>query len=177
MTTVRIPDWNRAGVLPPFIPSRPVSQDRSPYRVTLSDLIEHFGTTPARRKILAGFLGYRAALHEMGFVDGFQWLNGSFTERVEQSRLRRPPRDLDVVTFVRRPPAFKPAEHHRYLFDTDAVRARFLTDSYYVALDTQSQEELVTQSALIGTACGLTAVGICSGKVSCRLILGQGWMR
>lgn len=138
MTTVRIPDWNRAGVLPPFIPSRPVSQDRSPYRVTLSDLIEHFGTTPARRKILAGFLGYRAALHEMGFVDGFQWLNGSFTERVEQSRLRRPPRDLDVVTFVRRPPAFKPAEHHRYLFDTDAVRARFLTDSYYVALDTQS---------------------------------------
>lgn len=80
----------------------------------------------------------------MGFVDGFQWLNGSFTERVEQSRLRRPPRDMDVVTFVRRPPAFKPAEHHRYLFDTDAVRARFLTDSYYVALDTQSQEELVT---------------------------------
>ena len=51
---------------------------------------------------------------------------------------------MDVVTFVRRPPAFKPAEHHRYLFDTDAVRARFLTDSYYVALDTQSQEELVT---------------------------------
>ena len=61
-------------MLPPFIPSRPVSQDRSPYRVTLSDLIEHFGTTPARRKILAGFLGFRAALHDMGFVDGFQWL-------------------------------------------------------------------------------------------------------
>ncbi len=57
MTTVRIPDWNRAGVLPPFIPSRPVSQDRSPYRVTLSDLIEHFGTTPARRKIWRGFWG------------------------------------------------------------------------------------------------------------------------
>ena len=32
----RIPDWDNAGLLPPFL-GNPVSPDRSPYRVSLSD--------------------------------------------------------------------------------------------------------------------------------------------
>ncbi|QXQ21657.1 hypothetical protein I7845_17240 [Pseudomonas tolaasii] len=35
----------------------------------------------------------------MGMVDGFQWLDGSFTENIELIE-RRAPRDIDVVTFT-----------------------------------------------------------------------------
>ena len=35
---------------------------------------------------------------DFGIVQGFQWLDGSFTEDIEKSE-KRPPKDLDIVTF------------------------------------------------------------------------------
>ena len=48
--------------------------------------------------MLEGFLRYRAALHAVGLVSGFQWLDGSFLEHVELLETRAP-NDIDVVTF------------------------------------------------------------------------------
>ena len=48
--------------------------------------------------MLNGFFKYRAALHEVGLVSGFQWLDGSFLENVEVLEVRAP-NDIDVVTF------------------------------------------------------------------------------
>jgi len=45
MTTVAIPHWNALGLLPPSDPARPVAPDRSPYPVSLSDIIERFATS------------------------------------------------------------------------------------------------------------------------------------
>ncbi|MEZ4740233.1 MAG: hypothetical protein R2818_12975 [Flavobacteriales bacterium] len=61
-----------------------------------------FGTTPERLRILDGFLKYRAAIHATGVREGFQWINGSFSEDVERIE-KRPPNDIDVVTFFIEP--------------------------------------------------------------------------
>jgi hypothetical protein len=54
MTTVRIPeDWNPQGLLPPNDAVDPTSAERSPYTVSLTDLVLHFGTTKERHQLLA----------------------------------------------------------------------------------------------------------------------------
>lgn len=62
----------------------------------------HFNTTPERVKIMEGFLKYRAALHGLGLVRGFQWLDGSMLENIEILE-QRVPKDVDVVTFYHLP--------------------------------------------------------------------------
>lgn len=109
MTTVSIPAWNTLGVLPPNDPLNPTSSERSPYSVSLLDVVMRFGTTTERRRVLRGFLDYRATLHGLGLHDGFQWLDGSFTEQVELLE-RRAPRDIDVVTFMNVPDEFNPSD-------------------------------------------------------------------
>lgn len=98
-----IPDWTATGILPP-IPEGVAghSPDRSPYRVGLVEVAERFVFSPERAAIFRGFLGYREALRRLGLVNGFQWLNGSFMEHVEETE-GRAPRDIDVVTFFELP--------------------------------------------------------------------------
>lgn len=71
-TTVPIPPWTALGVLPAIDAARPTSPERSPYPVSLLDVVTRFGTSPERRAILGGFLGYRAELHRLGLKEGFQ---------------------------------------------------------------------------------------------------------
>ena len=45
--------------------------------------MERFAISPARAAILRGFLDYRAALHAVGIIVGFQWVDGSFVENIK----------------------------------------------------------------------------------------------
>lgn len=97
---ITIPDWSNTGVIPAIRPGKPgFTADRSPYIVGLSTVIERFSTTQERIVILDGLLRYRKDLHELGITSGFQWLDGSFFERVELLE-SRPPRDIDVISFI-----------------------------------------------------------------------------
>jgi hypothetical protein len=97
---VTIPDWTTEHLLPPVRPGEhDADRDRSPYRCTLLDVVRRLGVTPERRSILMGLLEYRQALRDAGVLTGFQWLNGSFVEDIE-AREKRPPHDVDVVTFL-----------------------------------------------------------------------------
>jgi hypothetical protein len=79
-----IPEWNISAVLPPIRPGAAGhSPDRSPYKASLSEVVERFAKTPARLEILRGLLNYRAELRKRGISTGFQWLNGSFMEHKE----------------------------------------------------------------------------------------------
>lgn len=69
----------------------------SPYPCTTLDVCQRLGTTVERRAILGKFLDFRERLRNEGLTNGFQWLDGSFVEDVEQ-RENRAPKDLDVVT-------------------------------------------------------------------------------
>jgi hypothetical protein len=111
MSIVAIPKWNAQGVLPPIDPAgAPTSPSaRSPYRTSLVNVVLHFNTSPERLAILEGFLKFRAILHGLGLVKGFQWLDGSMLENVETLE-GRAPHDVDVVTFYWLPAGKKQAD-------------------------------------------------------------------
>ena len=134
-----IPAYNISGVLPPFVGDSPTVQAAmSPYQTTMTALVKRFATSPQRIEILMGLLEYRAGLRNLGLLDGFQWIDGSFVEQVELTR-NRAPADVDVVTFARRPLIavedwVKLAQANSKLFDQPSVKAEFKCDAYFVDL-------------------------------------------
>lgn len=125
-----IPVSTLQGILPPFIAGDPtLSTNMSPYRSTMKAFVERFGTSPERLTIISGLLDYRAALMACGFT-GFQWLCGSFVENVESIR-GRPPKDVDVVSIINRPPEF--AEDEKWI--------EFIDGSNGALLDSQAMKK------------------------------------
>jgi len=148
MSPTAIPDWNPQGVLPPINSTNPTSADRSPYAVSITDLILHYGTTPPRQTILSGFLAFRAALHAAGLTKGFQWIDGSFLENIELIE-KRDPGDVDVVTFFHLPDGQTQQDlvnAHPRLFNPTHTKADYHVDAYFVQLNGNTPEPLVEQS-------------------------------
>ena len=143
-----IPDWDYAGVLPANDAEDPTSEVRSPFAVSLYDLVARFGNTEHRRRLLRGLLAYRAELHSAGLVRGFQWINGSFTENVEE-RDARPPNDIDVVTFLYIPDEYAGETFVRnfpFLFDKIGLKNDYSVDAYYSQLNQTTPEEIIKES-------------------------------
>ena len=148
MTAVAIPNWNAQGVLPLIHSDDPTSVKRSPYRVSLIDLVLRFGTSSRRQTILYGLFRYRAALHRARLNNGFQWVDGSFLEHIEQIE-HREPGDIDVVTFYRLPdglPQDSLVQAHRELFDPRQAKVNFHVDGYFVHLLQATPETLVQKA-------------------------------
>lgn len=122
-----------AGIVPPIRPNAPGHDlDRSPYSATLAEVVQMFATSQERANILSGLFNYRAALHANGLVTGFQWLDGSFLENIEDLD-DRPPNDIDVVTFFRLPAGTTQADlmpHIQDLFDTNHTKENYRVDAY-----------------------------------------------
>ena len=153
MPFVQLPDWDTRGLLPPCNSVSPTSSDRSPYRVSLHDLVLDFAVTAERVRILHGLLSYRAALHALGIVQGFQWLDGSFFEHIEMLE-QRAPGDIDVVTFFTMPQGetqLSLKQANPSLFPSTAAERDALKNAYSVDAFTQSlaakPEALVGRSA------------------------------
>lgn len=102
MNSLTIPGWTPEGLISPIDMMNPTSAKRAPYLTDLVELVNRFGTSPQRLDILRGFLDFRSELHKVGLNDGFQWIDGSFTENIEMIE-NRPPKDIDVVTFFNLP--------------------------------------------------------------------------
>lgn len=145
-----IPAYNHSHVLPPFEGERLTHAHSSPYLVSTSELVQRFATSAPRSVILDGLLRYRSELRSLGFLNGFQWLDGSFVEDVE-AREDRAPKDIDLVTFAHaparmgKPQIIQMMASRPDLFDRDACKAGFLCDTFLVNL-TSSPESLVTQT-------------------------------
>lgn len=93
-----IPFFDHNNVTPPHIGSPTDSSQLSPYSSNIVEFAQHFATSNERIEILKGLVSFRKKLNEVGVNEGFQWLDGSFTENIEISESRAP-RDLDIVTF------------------------------------------------------------------------------
>ncbi|BDA80163.1 hypothetical protein LPTSP3_g30930 [Leptospira kobayashii] len=137
-----IPNFNQSNVLPPFLPGKnPTLIDSvAPYRATLKEFIELFNTSDKRRKILIGFLKYRLYIKSLGFVKGFQWLDGSFLENIEKSQERNP-NDIDLVTFAERPMTIQnEAEWSDFIdqnfefFIPERLKTIYFCDAYFIDL-------------------------------------------
>ncbi|MFV9064347.1 hypothetical protein ABQ366_05290 [Serratia fonticola] len=136
MEDLTTPLWNSMGIIPPIDESNPTSLVRSPYDMDIVRFVSIFAISPPRVKILRGFLSFRNELTMAGLVDGFQWVDGSFTENVELIE-RRPPNDVDVVTFFN----FQPGDNDEIvyarnpnIFDQPLVKKQYLVDSYFEGL-------------------------------------------
>jgi hypothetical protein len=99
-----------------------------------------FATTEERRAILRGWLQFRQRLIALGVADGFQWLDGSFLEDIENSESRAP-RDLDIITFYVNPAAHNPntflallCAHLPEFVDRDAAKRNYRLDHFPVTL-------------------------------------------
>lgn len=127
-----IPAFSAAGVIPPFMGDPAALGHRSPYAAGVREVVERFATSPKRCEILRGWLGHREALHSLGLVDGFQWLDGSFCER-----RGRDPNDIDLVTFVVGPTGVdlrRLTAANREVFSPRLTKMRYLCDAYFVQL-------------------------------------------
>lgn len=146
------PNWNNQGIVPP-IPADPqfaTAHPRSPYVVSLMDVVQRFSDTPKRIEILHGFLRYRAALHGAGLTQGFQWLDGSFLEDKERM-IKQDPKDIDVATFYHLPAGLTQAHLNKsdpLTFGPDGVarKAHYFVDAYLISLGMSPVERLVAQS-------------------------------
>lgn len=143
-----IPAFTIDGVLPPYVgPNGPggAAEDMSPYVATALEVVSTFATTDGRRHILGGWLRHRADLRAIGFDRGFQWLDGSFVEDKQ-------PRDLDVVSFLYRPPGIRDPQQllmvmraNGNLFVRNLVKADYSLDAFPIDLD-GSPEALVNSA-------------------------------
>ena len=139
-----LPNWNALGVLPPVGRAFPSGGVNSPFNISLKNFVLRFGESRDRRVILQGYLDYRKALHLQGIVEGFQWINGSFSENVEE-REGRSPNDIDVVTFSN---FAESQEEQLSLVALGLVSPnskKYLVDGYFVSLKA-SPENLVRRS-------------------------------
>lgn len=137
-----IPPFNLGGVLPPFLGSTPGANAAlsSPYDCDPAELVQRFFTSPIRGSLLLGLFKFREALRAIGIVDGYQWIDGSFTEDVE--REGRVPQDIDVVTLSYRPAhVATPADwgafvaaHSAGVFSRPVNRSAYGCDTLFVDL-------------------------------------------
>jgi hypothetical protein len=97
-----IPSFNANGILPPVAGSDPTDMDRSPYIVTMRELVQKFGTTPHRKQLLQNLIAYRNIISSGGYISGLQFLDGSFVENVE-IHSNREPRDIDIFSLLNLP--------------------------------------------------------------------------
>ena len=95
-----IPSFDHNHVLPPHTGNPTSRADVSPYEATILEFCQMFATSQERINILKGLVSFRLRMIDFGIIDGFQWLDGSFTENIEKSE-GRPPNDIDVVTFYK----------------------------------------------------------------------------
>jgi hypothetical protein len=140
--------WNSEGFIPPIGSSGSTSHDRSPYIITLRDLVEDFGYTPTRQRLLSGFLSYRARLHQMGLTTGFQWINGSFLENVEENDSRGP-EDIDVVTFFHLPSGYTEEtllDADQPVFNRNYIKSKYEVDAHYVQLNAEHMGYVIESS-------------------------------
>lgn len=136
-----IPAFESSGLLPPFVSNDPTQpQNLSPYNSDTSELAARFCATPQRGKLLEGLLNYRQRLLSLGFVQGFQWLDGSFTEDIEAIE-GRAPRDVDVVTFCYRPTSVPDqaawmtfVSSNAAVFTPSEMKRQYCCDAYHVDL-------------------------------------------
>lgn len=121
----------------------------------MSDLAARFGTTSRRRQLMRNLIAYRGLLTSEGYVNGIQFVDGSFVENLEA--VSREPNDIDVFSLLSLPGKYAsdPVAWQTFGFPfwrteiTDANRnkARFSIDTYGVLY-----EEIQAQPmALIGS--------------------------
>ena len=138
-------DWDADGLLPVRFRTLSGDEFRSPYNLSLPDLIRRFGGSGDRIELLRSLVRHRISLRNTGVEFWFQWVDGSFVEDAVLTRGREP-KDIDLVTFYRLPDGRGADEFqasHPDVFDQATVKGQLSLDSYCVPLNGDSAEDLL----------------------------------
>ena len=141
----------------------------TPYAATALEVAATFGGTPRRQALLRGWLAHRAAMRATGFGYGFQWLDGSFVEAKQ-------PQDLDVVTFLYRPPGVSTAaalsavlHANPDLFQSPRVRKKYGLDLFPIDLDGSPEGIVASSRYFLGLFSHRRGDNIWKGMIEVRL--------
>jgi Family of unknown function (DUF6932) len=149
-----VPAFDARGLMPPFLGSDAVTKDRSPYEVTMPEIVASLGTTQVRRGLIRGLLDYRGLLTQLGYTTGVQFIDGSFAENIE-AREGREPDDIDVFSYLMRPAHYQDpttwaasgfAEWSSEIVDRARNRLRFRLDTYAIAVDQHGPLRLIIET-------------------------------
>ena len=160
-----LPSWDATGVMPPNNPDDPAGNARSPYVVSLLQLAATLGSSKPRQQLLLGLLDFRAALHGAALNQGFQWVDGSFVENIEETE-DRPPNDIDVVTFFHIPDGLSQEsllQSFPGLFDPRQSKDSYGIDGYFVPLNQTTVENIIERTAYWYSLWSHTRAGLWKG--------------
>jgi len=143
------------GLLPPVNGGDDTNPDRSPYFCTMTELCSALGTSNHRKALLRNLIGYRALIASDDFVNGLQFVDGSFVESIETIEGRQP-NDIDVFSILEPPAKYVSSpvlwQSQGSLFwqteiiDNAKNKARFLVDCYALMLDIGNLGSFLKQS-------------------------------
>lgn len=134
--TNKLPEFGVNCLIPPRYSVDGASLNRSPYHIDISYFVERFSLTPKRITLLMGLLDYRSKLYNIGIVNGFQWINGSFLEDIEKLE-NREPNDIDVITFyflVDPIDQKSLLDNNANIFNSRYLKENYFIDGYYMQL-------------------------------------------
>jgi hypothetical protein len=97
-----LPHFDARGLLPPISGGDDTNSDRSPYFCTMTELCSAMGSSDHRKLLLRNLIDYRAVIASDDFIDGVQFINGSFVENIELTE-GRDPNDIDVFSILMPP--------------------------------------------------------------------------
>lgn len=154
-TSLALPPFDMRGLLPPVNGGDDTNFDRSPYFCTMTELCSALGTTDHRRALLRNLIGYRALIASDDFVDGVQFVNGSFVEDIEVIEGRQP-NDIDVFSILMPPAKYAGPSAlwvsqgisfwNDEIMNRVANRARFSVDCYAMLLNVGDLGSFLRQS-------------------------------
>lgn len=151
-----VPGFDGRGLLPPYLGVNSASApSRSPYPSQMTELVSVLGSTPERCNLLYSLIQYRNLLHSFGYVDGVQFIDGSFVEDVE-TREGRSPRDIDVFSFLVRPfqyhgndPLWASTGFPQWtteIVNHSLNKQRYQLDTYAIAVDQSGPLQLMNET-------------------------------
>ena len=118
----------------------------------MTDLCKVLGTTPQRRVLLRNLITYRGLLASDGYINGFQFIDGSFVENVEIIGPREPS-DIDVFSLLHAPQKYH-ADAALWasvglqfwvgeIIDMPKNKARFKLDTYALLFEEMTPSSLI----------------------------------
>jgi hypothetical protein len=150
-----LPTFNMRGLLPPINGPDDTHADRSPYFCTMTELCSALGTSDHRKGLLRNLIGYRALIASDDFVEGVQFINGSFVENIEEIEGRNP-NDIDVFSILAPPAKYvnSPALWQttgsvfwqNEIVDNLKNKTRFSVDCYALMLNISNLGDFLRQS-------------------------------
>jgi hypothetical protein len=139
-----LPPFDIRGLLPPVNDVNEIGADRSPYFCSMTTLCSALGTSDHRKWLLRNLINYRSLIASDDYIEGIQFIDGSFVEDIEKTEDRNP-NDIDVFSILIPPAKYGNANN---LWKTTGIK--FFVDEIIDNTKNKSRYNLDCYGVLLG---------------------------